>query len=143
MPESKLTKLALAILNILILVGLGVVISLNAYQFSKELKSICQMKKIAPYSFSGNKFLGLEETFENVEIIGFYTDKDLEEEKHAQQFAQAQLILAPAMLDLNNLNHEYLLFDCTSYEVALKKIKEIGATALKKNQFGIVLAKRR
>jgi len=115
----------------------------NVSQMQGELRTIYQAKQVMPYSFSGHKFLGLEEIFKDVAYAGYYTDKDMEELRNATQFAQAQLILAPTILDLNNLGHEYTIFDCSSPELAFQKIKEAGLKPLKKNQFGIILAKRK
>ena len=61
---------------------------------------------------------------------------------NSAQFAQAQLVVAPLIMDLNNMEHEFILFDCTSDEKALAKIKEIGAVPVKRNRYGLILARR-
>ncbi|VAW15103.1 hypothetical protein MNBD_BACTEROID05-671, partial [hydrothermal vent metagenome] len=60
-----------------------------------------------------------------------------------KQFAQAQFMVVPTILELNNPDHKYLLFDYEKEADAFKKIKEINAVALKKNKFGIILAQKR
>ena len=77
-------------------------------------------------------------------MIGYYTDKDLNQKQPAMQFAQAQLVLAPAILDtdINNPRHQFILFDCTTEKKALQKIQALGLIPLKRNNRGIILAKR-
>jgi len=142
MPKLSIQHHLFRLWNIAIHLAILLIMGLNAFQFSKELQKIRAVKKVIPYSFSGLKFSGLEKVFKNVEIVGYYTDKDLDKDEHASQLAQAQLVLAPVILDVNNLDHEFLLFDCSSPEVAYAIIKKTGLLALKKNQYGIILAKR-
>lgn len=99
-----------------------------------------QLRKRRPYVFLGVKFLGLKDFVGHVQYIGYYTDKDLDQNQNAMQFSQAQYVLAPVILDLNNLRHEFIVFDCTSPKAAMDKIKEIGAVPLRVNQFGVILA---
>ena len=101
-----------------------------------------KQRKLIPYTFLGFKFSGLSELFRDhkIDYVSYYTDKDLSVNQHLAQFSQAQYIVAPIILDLNNTKHEFILFDCTSEEKAFTKIKEIGAVALRKNKFGIILA---
>ena len=117
-------------------------ILLNSLDLLKETVIIREFKKSLPFRFLGLKFAGLENTFRDIPYIGYYTDKDLNEKQNAAQFAQAQYILAPTILDLNNTDHEFILFDCTATDKALKKIREIHAAAIKKNDFGIILTRK-
>ena len=119
------------------------VIFFNLLKLSVEIPLMNEQRKKAPLSFLGFKFSGLEGALKGVLKIGFMTDKDLSDRRHAAQFAQAQYVLCPIVLDLNNPNHEYLLFDCTSEEAALEKIKETASVPLKRNNFGIVLARKK
>lgn len=112
----------------------------NLYTLAKETVKNTQLRQRHPYTFRGDWFRGIEKITQNTPYIGYYTDKSLDDNRAAMQFAQAQLVLAPSILDLNNTNHEFIIFDCSSPVVALNKIKEIGAKALKGNQYGIILA---
>lgn len=98
------------------------------------------IRQRAPYTFLGDRFRGLETLIGKAPIAGYYTDKNLDDKVNAMQLAQAQLILTPIILDLNNTGHEFVIFDCTSPAAALKKIKDIGAQPLKANRYGIILA---
>ena len=79
--------------------------------------------------------------FNGIKYVGYYTDKSLDVNQNAAEFAQAQYVLAPTILDLNNLNHEYILLDCSAEDIAFEKIKEIHAIPFKK-RLGLILAKR-
>jgi len=105
-----------------------------------EVTKLRKLRAIKPYAFAGEKFAGLQELLAGERYVGYYTDKDLDVNKDAQQFAQAQYTLAPVILDLNNTQHRYILFDCTSPDVALRTMKQVGALPLRRNQFGIILA---
>ncbi len=86
--------------------------------------------------------MGLTDMLRGVEYVGYFTDKDLTDKTNAAQFSQAQYILAPVILDLNNTQRDFIIFDCTTPDVALEKIKEIDAVPLVKNKFGIILARK-
>ena len=115
---------------------------INVSQLTTELKKNYFLRKDVPYQFAGVKFSGLGDILKNVELIGYYTDGDTTDGDIIADFSQAQLMLAPAILDLNNTNHEYILFNCSRPDIGLKKIKDIGATPLKMNQLGIILARK-
>lgn len=119
-----------------------VIIALNSFSLSFETIKIRRQRQSKPFYFSGFKFLGLENFFHDVSAIGYLTDKDLSDKQNAAQFAQAQYLLAPTVLDLNNTNHRFILLDFTTEQKAMEKIKEIGAAPYKKNQYGIFLAQK-
>ena len=122
---------------VLIIAGLW-----NICDLTRDLFKNIQNRKNDPYQFAGVKFSGLGDILKNVEFIGYYTDGDITNGDIIADFSQAQLMLAPAVLDLNNTDHEYILFNCSRPEIGLKKIKDIGATPLKMNQLGIILARK-
>ncbi len=115
----------------------------NSYTLYKETAKSSKIRKVLPPIFYGNKFSALRGIFTDITEAGYYTDKNLDLKPHAAQFAQAQYMLTPTILDLNNTEHKYIIFDCTTEKIALKKIKEINAKPLKRSPFGIILAERR
>ena len=119
-----------------------VIILINTIKSVQDIRQTQQKRKQIPFFFPGYKFSGLESIFKDIPSIGYYTDKDLDDEQHAAQFAQAQYILAPTILDWNNLDHDLILLECSNAETAWKKIREIQAIPLKRNNFGIILARR-
>jgi len=94
-----------------------------------------------PYLFFGFKYLGINEFLPEASRAGYLTDKNPDERLNAMEFAQAEYILLPATLDLNNADHEYLILAFSSTEAAGKAIKANGLVPLKQNRFGIILAK--
>ncbi len=113
----------------------------NFLSLSKDTLQKIQIRQKTPTLFLGDYFRGLNAFVGTSHYLGYYTDKNLDDNRNARQFAQAQLVLAPIILDLNNTSHEFIIFDCSSRVVAAKKIKEIGAVPLKANQYGIILAR--
>ena len=115
---------------------------LNGVHLQAILSRAQMVKKVMPFYFQGLKFSGLNDVFTDVRSVGYYTDRDLKKDEAASQFSQAQYVIAPVVLDLNYADQDFILFDCTSEEVAQKKIEEIGAVALRRNQFGVILARK-
>ena len=123
-------------------VSLLLILAVNVFLTFQETKVILKLKKIFPYNNIGQPFAGLEKLTRNITYIGYYTDQSLDEKGPAKLFAQAQLMLAPAVLDFNNLNRPYLLLVCSSERIALEKIKEAGAVAITKNNQDMIFARK-
>lgn len=123
------------------ILALLLVIAVNLAQSFGDLLDLYSKRRKNPFFFSGYIFQGLEKIFKDIKYVGYYTDQSLDENSAAAKFAQAQYILAPTILDLNSTNHEFILFDCSREEIAREKMQEIDAVPLKKNKFGIILAR--
>ena len=122
---------------------LAVFITFNSFHLFLETKKVCLARQRVPFYFYGSKFKGLNQFLQETTVLGFYTDKNLADKNHAAQYAQAQYALAPLILDLDYSKHAYILFDCTSEDVAMKTIQKMGLVPLKRNQLGVVLAKKK
>lgn len=94
----------------------------------------------APLHSLAAQFEGLRGAFANVRRAGYYTDKNPELPLVIAQFEQAQYILAPSVLELNNTSLPLIIFDCTSPAVALAKIQELGLTPVSASNTGLILA---
>ena len=116
-------------------------IILNSISLFQKISQMSAVRKRIPYLFMGYKFSGLSDILKDSTYVSYYTDKDMHERQNALQFAQAQYVLAPIILDRALLSHEYILLDCSSDKTALKKIEELGVLPVKRNQFGIILAR--
>jgi hypothetical protein len=91
--------------------------------------------------FLGDQFKEIAPLFAHVRQAGYYTDKNLDQDLRAMaQFEQAQYILAPTILDLNNTQHSLVIFDCSTPVVAVQKITELGLKPVRINNFGVILA---
>lgn len=91
-------------------------------------------------SFLGDQFKEIAPLINHLRRAGYYTDKDLEDRRAIAQFEQAQYILAPTILDLNNTQYPLVIFDCSTPQVALQKINELGLKPLSMNNLGVILA---
>jgi hypothetical protein len=121
---------------------MGAMLMLNATQLTKSLREKRIQYAQHPHVFWGIKFAGLNEILKDARHIGYLTSKDLNDYFTALQFAQAQYVLAPIILELNNPNHEYILLNYENPLMAINRAKAIGARPVKINPFGIVLARR-
>ncbi len=116
---------------------------MNFIVLSQDIKRIQSFKKVLPYQMIGYQFKGLEQFTKGITHIGYYTDKNIKtDEAASKMFAHAQYILAPSILDLNNTDHDYILLVCSNEKVAWAKLKEIKALPLRRNKYGMILARR-
>ena len=111
------------------------IILLNTRQLGLQIIQHQQRKG----NFLGDQFRGLEDILKGQRIVGYYTDKNMDDTLSIAQFEQAQYILAPIILDLNHTDSPFVIFDCTSPQIALNKIKELGFNPVKANNTGIIL----
>ena len=91
----------------------------------------------------GHRVEGLSDFTKDIEIIGYYTDKDISQRKPLREYAHAQYLMVPSILDLNNTDLEHILFVCSTPTAAIKKISEIGAQPIMSNDQGVFFAKKR
>jgi hypothetical protein len=118
------------------LILLGACILVNSFQLGVRILSHSQQQS----GFLGDQFAPLLPVFANVRKAGYYTDKDLNDARAIAQFEQAQYVLAPTVLDLNNTNHPLVILDCSSPQAAKQKLEELGLKAISMSNSGIVLA---
>ena len=116
------------------------VIALNAAQWTTQTMARLRNPPTIPFHSLGFKFMGLEKVLGNMRYAGYYTDKNMENPLAIAQFEQAQYMLSPMVLDLNNTKYPLVIFDCTSPQTALAKIKELGLQPVTANNDGIILA---
>ncbi len=126
----------------IIFIGLsGLLVCFNLYQLHKQISDKIAERKRTPYIFLGFKFAGLNAVLGNNGRIGYLTDKNMDERVNAMEFAQAEFMLVPLTLDLNNPDHEYVILSCSSPEETWKKVRDLGLVPLKQNRFGVMLAR--
>ncbi|NCB03850.1 MAG: hypothetical protein EOM67_17095 [Spirochaetia bacterium] len=118
-------------------------LSINLFTFIKEIGPYEKFRPYLAQQFSGHNFSLFQPVLENVAIIGYYTDKDLNVLETNKQFSQAQYVLAPTILDAHNTEHRYIIFDCSHLAVAIEKMKTINATPIKISPSGIILAEKK
>ena len=125
------------------LISIFLILTFNIHSITKETSRLFKIREHIPYSFQGYNFEGLEKVFQNIEYVGYYTDRNVEEPKNNMRLSQAQFILAPTILDINDTSHKFTLFDCSNEIIAFNKIKELDLIPVKKNKDGIILTIRK
>lgn len=110
-------------------------IGVNTFQLFGKLRSD------RPIAFAGLKFSGLGERLNNENSIGYASDLDLKEASALAEYQQAQYVLAPVILDINQPSaHRFAIINCSDDACALTKLNELNARPLLRNQFGVILA---
>ena len=125
---------------LILAIALGV-LGVNITDYYQEYSRLRQKRQNGPYPFLGLQFSGLQDILQGTETIGYVTDKDLNVQQNAMQFAQAQFMLAPVVLDIDFTGHEYILLDCSRPEITWNLINKFRLLPLRRNPFGIVLAR--
>jgi hypothetical protein len=119
-----------------------------------DLNKYWAIRRAIPFTFYGDAFAGLNQVLAGEKYLGYYTDKDIQDPKYSAQFEQAQLTLAPIILERTDVSfqktmeasirgtagHRFILFDCREEKDCWRKIAEIKARPLKRNNLGAVLA---
>ena len=109
----------------------------------EEIARINGLNKILSHQKIGYQFMGLEEFTQGIDRIGYYSDENLAINEHAHKlFAHAQFILAPTVLEPDNMDHEFILLVCSNKKNAAHKLKQLNALPLRANKFGMILARR-
>ncbi len=114
----------------------------NYASLIRDASILSAKRKRQPFYFSGTTFEAIRPLLKNVKYAGYCTDKDMDDKKNAALFSQAQYVLAPTILDLNNPAREFLIFDFSDEKKAISKIRELKATPLKRSPQGIIVAKK-
>jgi len=125
--------------RIILFISLILVAAFNLLSaYSQAIGELADHKSVPLHSL-GFQFMGLENVFKGVRTVGYFTDKDLNNSLAIAQFEQAQYMLTPTVLDLNHTQYHWVIFDCTTPQVAMETIKNLGFTPLKIRN-GIILA---
>ena len=136
MKQKTIKFLPNLLLLSFLLVGL-----LGFLNLSKELMQSQRIRRVIPFVFLGYKFAGLDQFLKDEKYIGYYTDGDTKDAGIIEEYSQAQFVLAPLILDLNNTSRRFTIFNCSNETVALKKIQELGLRPFKRNNLGIIVAR--
>ncbi len=124
----------------MILILLILCTAFNSAQLTLHVLSHQLHPTAFPLHSLGDKFKGLETILNTQRRVGYYSDKNMDNPLSIAQYEQAQYILAPTVLDLNNTQYPFVILDCSTSEIALNKIKELGLQPIKANNQGIILA---
>ena len=114
----------------------------NLFPLYYEIQRINIFKQYFDHHLLGFQFDGLKEFVGDTPVMGYFTDLDIEDQKNLKLFSEAQFLLAPTILDLNNLTHRYTFFVCSNEKIAWLLIKKLNLMPLRRNRFGMILAER-
>jgi len=126
-------------LKLIFLIALVLAAVFNLCQAYLQAINQLQDRTTIPLHSLGFQFMGLENFFKDVRTVGYYTDKDLDNSLAIAQFEQAQYMLVPTVLDLNHTQYHWVIFDCTSPQVAMAAIQRLGFNPMKIRN-GIIVA---
>ena len=116
---------------------------LNGYfLFQDEIVKVYKYKKLIPHQSIGFRYEDLVSHTNNIPIVGYITDRELGEEENAKEFAYAQFMLAPTILDFNNPEHEYILFDYSSPQESWERMLKMNAHPVYGGKYGLLLTQR-
>lgn len=113
----------------------------NSFFLLKKCYHIISFGNKAFYVNPGREFSDFQKALQDIEHVGFLTNKDMSSERNDGQFLAAQYILAPTILNLGCLER-LIILDYTNPELAMKKITEINAVPVYTNPYGKILAQR-
>ena len=128
--------------KILILACTAFLAGLNAVCTLKNFVEAGAKNKNSIFLKPGGHFADFKSYLLGQPAVGFITDKDISAENNDGKFLEAQYILAPTRLDLNNPNHAFIILDCTSMLTALDMMNDLNAEPVTVNSYGKILAKR-
>lgn len=127
--------------NLVFLLILTVFLAFNAGDLARHAAQMRKTRQKQAYPFLGHQFSKIEQVIGPLPArIGYMTDKDLSQVLPGMQFSQAQYVLAPAILDLNNIHHRYLLLDYSDKRILAGTVIEHRLIPLKQTVRGVILA---
>jgi hypothetical protein len=95
----------------------------------------------------GYQYIDFVPYLKNVKRLGFLSNKSISAEAGLDEFQQAQYMLVPAVLDLNNSNYEYNVLDFMTEKkdqfYLFYMLKKLNAEKVADNSWGRVLIRRK
>ncbi len=129
--------------NLAFFAAVILIIIINIHQLIKEERLFHQISLYKDFSpVIGAYFKDIKPILKGIEYVGYYTNRNLSIPENNKRYSQAQFVLAPTILDINNLNHKFVIIDCPDKSIIKKKLKQLQAVPIKINQYGIILAER-
>jgi len=91
----------------------------------------------------GTQFIAFKERLKDIKQLGYLTNKDMSEENNDSSFLQAQYMLAPTILDLNNSNYPLNILDYPDPVHMIFKLRGLNARPARSSPYGQVLAEKK
>ena len=132
-PSRKLEVIVILLTSIMVTVNL----------FYLVLNAVIRLKDKNTYLYEpGYQFTGIKSRILGIKKVGYLTNRNMSSEKNDPEFLQAQYMLAPTILDLNNAEHKFIILDYTDLKYMYYQMKTLNAMPLF-DQFGKVLVIRK
>jgi len=90
----------------------------------------------------GTQFTRFIRKLEGVVEVGYLTNKDTSEESNDGEFLQAQYMLAPVVLKLNEPDNQFNILDYGTPLYTVMKLKSLNAKTVATSPYGKVLVKQ-
>lgn len=132
-----LTTLRIVIIGFFLIVStVHAVVSFQQYRRAR-------VAGFAPSLQPGHEFADLPPFVLGNKKVGYFTDLDLSPENYdTGNFLSAQYQFAPALLDINNSDHTFILIDASSPESAFKISQRLQARPVYFNPYGKLLVQK-
>ncbi|MFH0753052.1 MAG: hypothetical protein V2A70_00630 [Candidatus Omnitrophota bacterium] len=115
----------------------------NIWQATAKLVDIYPRKKPVAFNFAGSKFEGMGKLFPNEKYVGYYTDQNINDLRPMMELLQAQQVLAPIILDPENLNYRYIIVNALNIPAAIEKFKNMGAKPVTRVILGLFIVENK
>ncbi len=135
MLKKFLTVENCALAATVVLCGFTCFLLLANYMVKSRLRGI-------PVIEPGTQFVHFKPYLTDVRELGYLTNKDMSEEKNDGFFLQAQYMLAPTVLRLNETEHSLIILDYTKPVYAWFTMKSMRASPKYSSEYGPVLAEQ-
>ncbi len=126
--------------NTALLIAAGILALAGLWATQKDINANLRKRRQRPATFVGAQFQGLEKLLGASPRVGYYTEQSLDDLKAAAVFAQAQYTLAPVILEFNNVDLPFTIFNCAESQACLSIMKERQMVPVKMNTLGVIVA---
>jgi|GEM_PF-1612168 len=136
---SWIKKIQIFRLPLIVIIASGI-LTINLIRTLQVVGDLQAKRRIKPYSFIGDQFAPIKAILKNESRVGYWSDRSLDDRQAAALLAQAQYVLTPSILELNALDHHFVIFDCRNKQDQINIIRTLGLKPLKISPAGFILA---
>jgi len=137
----KLIKKLFQIKIIIVIIALGMFVRSSFYLFVYTMSQV--MHRHEDLLEPGTQFAHFNQYLKDQESIGFLTSKDMSSENNDGFFSQAQYILAPVILELNNPKNQFNILDYEQKKHIIYAMRALKSFRVSNNEYGQALIRRK
>jgi len=120
----------------------AVLILTNGFYFFVSF-TVKYKKKFYGFLEPGAQYATLRDSLKDVREAGFITDQNTSAEKNEGEFQQAQYMLAPTVLVLNDTHFRYNVLDIREPKLIAYTLRRLKSIPIKDNEYGKVVIQRK